>query len=159
MSAITRAALSIYVLNAFLATVRIYLHFLNFLSVKWFRYLTSTLDLNTIMFILCGHYHGCWWPGYVRGHGINSQCIELVFPCRLQLQHGDIVHRTGGFWLEIKRQWTGNMGSALYYYLRKQCCLSSRIWDLPVMARCRYCVLLILTLELSWDFVSSRRPF
>ena len=29
-------------------------------------------------FILQSQYHGCWWPGDTRSHGINNHGINLV---------------------------------------------------------------------------------
>ena len=35
---------------------------------------------DTDLFIRYCQYHGCWWPGDDESQGINSHCIDLIFP-------------------------------------------------------------------------------
>ena len=56
--------LTLYVLDC-LGKYKMYLHFLQFLDMRWCRLLKSFLMENKDLFILCNQYHCCWWPGGV----------------------------------------------------------------------------------------------
>ena len=32
------------------------------------------------LFNMQSQYHGRWWPGDSRSHGISSHCVDLVIP-------------------------------------------------------------------------------
>ena len=50
----------------------------HFFTVILHIFLKFFLMKDKQLFILYSQYHGCWWPGDARNHGISSHSIDLV---------------------------------------------------------------------------------
>ena len=64
-------------------------------------------------------YHGCWWPGNSRSHGISSNAICLVPPPYLEPSIMRIYYINNIYFLrESGNQWPSSLTSLIYPVVR-----------------------------------------
>ena len=58
--------------------MKIYFHFCNFSTLRWYKCFKSFLVVSKELFILLCQYHGCWCLGDASRQGISSHDVDRI---------------------------------------------------------------------------------